>query len=194
MTRSRIAAVTGTALLAGALACGGVAGQPGADAMLPLVGADGVYTLVNLHPDEARAKLYAVNYQQEGLIPLCTPVELVDLGRKRLTFRVRETGRTYDYDYHKAAVEPFPVHLQRYFGTTCNTAEVKKLGAKDREGIRKGRALPGMTRQGVIYAIGYPPPHRTPTLEADRWVYWESRFDTMAVVFDAQGRVKEIDD
>ena len=37
----------------------------------PLVGASGVYTLVNLHPDEQRHRLYSVNYQQSGLIPRC---------------------------------------------------------------------------------------------------------------------------
>ena len=35
-----------------------------------LTGASEVYTLVNLHPDEKRSVLYAVNYQQAGLILL----------------------------------------------------------------------------------------------------------------------------
>jgi hypothetical protein len=34
------------------------------------------YTLVNLHPDENRARLYSVNYLQAGLIPLCSRVTI----------------------------------------------------------------------------------------------------------------------
>jgi hypothetical protein len=171
-----------------------VANMEGGPQLLPLVGAEGVYTLVNLHPDEVRARLYAANYQQDGLIPLCSPVRLDTLTSKRLTFTVLKTGKTYTYDYHKAAVEPFPAHLSRYFGTVCNTAAVERLSPVDRKGIQMGKALEGMTRQGVIYAMGYPPPHRTPSLDGDRWIYWRNRFDTFAVVFDQNGRVMGIED
>ncbi|MEN8182679.1 MAG: hypothetical protein ABFS46_09105 [Myxococcota bacterium] len=180
-------------LLVLAMACSGGAGQGAPDKLTPLIGADGVYTLVNLHPDDVRSKLYAVNYQQQGLIPMCTPVELVALKGNRLTFNVLETGRTYAYDYHKAAVEPFPQHLERYFGPTCDEAAVSQLGPTDREGIKAGKAMRGMTKEGVIFAIGYPPPHRTPSLEDSRWLYWQARFKTMAVVFDEQDVVTRIE-
>ena len=43
----------------------GVVDSSGVD----LMSAPSVYTLVNLQPDEMRGRLYAVNYQQSGLIP-----------------------------------------------------------------------------------------------------------------------------
>lgn len=46
-----------------------------------------------------------------------------------------------------------------------------------------------MTRQGVIYAIGYPPRHVNPSLERGDWTYWESRFDRIIVEFDENGIV-----
>lgn len=171
-----------------------VALQEGGAELMPLIGSDGTYTLVNLHPDEARGKLYAVNYQQEGLIPLCSEVRLESVTAKRLSFTLLETGKAYTYDYHKAAVEPFPAHLNRYFGRTCHREEVSQLSAVDREGIRTGKALKGMTRQGVIYATGYPPPHRTPNLDGERWVYWTNRFNTLAVVFGSDGLVSHIEE
>ncbi len=157
-----------------------------------LVGTEDVVTRVNLHPDEVRTRLYAVNYQQAGLIPLCTPVVLLELETDRMRFRVEETGRTYEYLNHKAAAERFRTNLARFFGTDCPRDELDQLGELDQRGIRQGKALPGMTRRGVFLAMGPPPRHVNPTLEADRWIYWRNRFNRIAVEFDVDGRVTGI--
>jgi len=171
------------------LACAG-SGPPHAfDAWL---GSPGVVTLTNLHPDEARSRLFAVNYQQDGLIPLCSAVALLDRNAERLVFSVAATGRTYEYYYHKAAGEPFPEHLMRYFGTECPRAELAGLAEIDRQGVTQGKALVGMSKPGVVLALGYPPRHVTPSLDADRWLYWLNRFNRMAVVF-RDGRVTAIE-
>jgi hypothetical protein len=163
------------------------------NAFSPLIGKEGVFTLVNLHPDEQRSRLYAVNYQQAGLIPLCSKVELLDLGSKRMKFRVEKTGKVYEYIYHGAAAEPFPTHLGRYFGRECNRSKVEALSQIDRTGIRRGKALVGMSRQGVTYAIGFPPRHVNPDLDAAEWTYWKSRFNRFVVEFD-EGRVANVRD
>ena len=147
-----------------------------------------VYVQTNLHPDNKQLKLYSINYQREGLIPVCSEVVLEDLGRKRLIFTVKKTGTTYNYDHHRSAGE-FTEHLKDYFGSSCDKSKVKKLSKLDQKGIKKGRASKGMSKQGVIYAIGYPPKHRTPNLDSDVWVYWVNRFKTMAVEFDESGKV-----
>jgi len=162
------------------------------DSIDSMIGKKGVYTLVNLHPDEQRAKLYAVNYQQLGLIPLCTEVRILELKKKRMKFEVKKTGKEYAYDYHKAAVDDFRTHLEQIFGKACNSAKVAKMSKVDQKGIKKGRALPGMTRQGVIFAMGYPPKHQTPDLDADTWLYWQNRWNRVAVEFDDKGKVEGI--
>jgi hypothetical protein len=182
-----IAALVGISCASGP---SGVVDQSGID----LMQAPRVYTLVNLHPDEVRARLYAVNYQQSGLIPRCTEVDLIEIDGESLLFRVPETSREYHYYYHKAASEPFDQHLLKYFGSSCNPGDVRSLSDTDQAGIREGKASAGMTKQGVLYAIGYPPPHVTPDLEAKEWTYWKNRFDRMIVVFDDEGRVVEIRD
>lgn len=157
-----------------------------------LIRKPGVYTLTNLHPDENRSKLYATNYQQHGLIPLCTEVELLERGRKRLVFRIKSSGREYYYDNHRNAREDFRINLAKYFGTDCKKNQIAKLGKTDQSGIKQGRALVGMTKQGVIYAIGYPPLSHTPTLEATTWKYWTNRFNTIDVVFSSDGVVTRV--
>jgi hypothetical protein len=129
-----------SALALSLLACAG-AGPP--TAFDALIGSPGVVTLTNLHPDERRSRLFAVNYQQEGLIPLCSAVALLDRDGERLVFTVQQTGRTDEYYHHaKAAAEPFPEHLSRYFGTECPRDEA--LAEIDRQGIAQGKALAGM--------------------------------------------------
>ena len=159
-----------------------------------LAGSRTLHTLVNLHPDEPRSRLYAANFQQAGLIPVCSEVTLTELGNKRLVFRVKATGKSYNYEYHKSAAEPFLDHLRRYFGTDCNTREMEHLSATDQKGIREGRAYVGMTKSGVTYALGYPPRRETSDQNSRRWKYWRSRFDTFLVEFDEAGRVSKIVD
>jgi len=157
-----------------------------------LVNQPGVYTLTNLHPDENRAKLYSVNFQQAGLIPLCTEVEITKASHKQIKFRIKETGREYKYDHHKNAGEDLNTNAAKYFGKECNKNKVAKLSKIDQDGIKQGKALMGMSKQGVIYAIGYPPVGKTPTLDATTWKYWFNRFNTFDVIFDAKGKVTQV--
>jgi hypothetical protein len=187
------------AIVGGLLGCGllaapaALAAEGAPPSVRPLVGAGAVRTLVNLHPDEARAKLYAVNYQQAGLIPACSEVRLLSLDDDRLRFQVVKTGKEYAYDFHKAAGEPFEIHLGRFFGRECDSKAIAALRGKDREGVERGVVMPGMTKRGVLFALGPPPRHVTPDLDSTRWRYWKNRFDTMIVVFDARGVVAAIE-
>ena len=91
-----------------------------------LIGQPGVYTLTNLHPDENRAKLFSVNFQQPGLIPLCTEVEILKVKNKRIDFKVKQTGKEYKYVNHKTAGEDLKTNAARYFGKECNKDKVAK--------------------------------------------------------------------
>ena len=158
-----------------------------ADVAYPLVGASGVYTLVNLHPDEQRHRLYSVNYQQTGLIPLCSKVRIESVDSRKMTFRLLDSGREYEYVFHNSLRDPIPMHLDKFFGKKCD-ASLAGLSEVDRKGIRSGTVLSGMSKRGVTLAIGYPPEHATPSLDSDIWMYWINRFGKMTVSF-ANGKV-----
>lgn len=157
-----------------------------------LIARSDVVTLTNLHPDEPRSRLFATNYLQDGLLPVCSAVTLLERDEKRLRFRVEATGRVYEYYFHKSAAEPFPDHLARVFGSPCPRAQLDALPELDRRGVAEGKALVGMTKAGVLFALGLPPRHVTPSLDANRWVYWTNRFNRIAVEFDEKGRVTAI--
>jgi outer membrane protein assembly factor BamE (lipoprotein component of BamABCDE complex) len=63
------------------------------------------------------------------------------------------------------------------------------LSEVDRHGIEAGKALPGMSKQGVTIALGYPAKHKTPSLESNEWVYWTSAHDPITINFDQSGKV-----
>lgn len=58
--------------------------------------------------------------------------------------------------------------------------------------IQSGRMVLGMTKEEVIMARGWPPAHRTKSLDLNTWVYWPSRYVTQSIVFKdgklAEGR------
>jgi hypothetical protein len=159
-----------------------------------LVTAPKVYTLVNLHPDPVRRRMYAVNYQLPGLIPRCTEVDLTAATSKKITFINKANNQEYIYINHRAAAEPFETHLLHFFGTNCDKNAVKRLSEVDQKGIKSGQALVGMSKQGVIYARGIPPKHVTPSTDMDTWTYWLNRFNRQKVVFDSAGKVSQIID
>jgi outer membrane protein assembly factor BamE (lipoprotein component of BamABCDE complex) len=66
------------------------------------------------------------------------------------------------------------------------------LSKIDQDGIAAGRAQVGMTRQGVLYAMGRPPFHANPSLDSSEWMYWRNRFGKTAVQFDESGKVTNV--
>jgi serine/threonine-protein kinase len=157
---------------------------------LPLLASGGAerYTLVNLHPEKTR--LYDVNYQRSGFIPLCTRVHIDQQDPKVVRFTVVETGQRYEYVHHHV-IPDFQANVDRVFGYSCVRGHAATLSSLDQQGIREGRVLPGMTKEGVILAIGYPPEHKTPSTASNDWRYWTGTLSTMVVQFE-DGRVTNI--
>ncbi len=62
----------------------------------------------------------------------------------------------------------------------------------DMKGIQEGKAYLGMTKEGVMVALGYPSPHKTKAPDADTFVYWKDGRQTLTVEFNADGKVANI--
>lgn len=77
--------------------------------------------------------------------------------------------------------------------TSSDYVNYDKLSDIDRKGILQGKALVGMSKQGVMISLGIPAMHQTPTLESDRWIYWRSRNSRrVGVYFDKSGIVTKV--
>jgi hypothetical protein len=121
------------------------------------------------------------NYWRGALVPINTQVTLVALGGKDMVLRLA-SGETVKIDnvekfskrdtaavaHNLLATRPVPI--DRFDNATASA-------------IKSGILKMGMTKEQVIMARGYPPGHKTPTLDFDTWTYWSSRFVTQSLVF-----------
>jgi len=80
-------------------------------------------------------------------------------------------------------------YLNRILSET--PVDLKRFGKLDRQGIKEGKALAGMSKDGVLAALGIPPTHKTPSLEGNSWTYWKDRFRTQVIEF-ANGKVSSV--
>lgn len=97
------------------------------------------------------------------------------------------------YDKHsKKAGVAFNTVLDFYFGSRCDKEKIKGMSGVDQKGIRKGIPYVGMTREGIVYAMGRPPIHVNPKLNSNTFMYWLNRFKRQAIDFDDNGLVEEI--
>jgi hypothetical protein len=155
---------------------------------------DKLQTIANLHPDMQRHVLYTLNYQLPGLIPVCSEVTVVKVGKKAATFEYNGQEFELAYDgFTKGAGVSFRQAVESlYFGKACDKARMQKLGKIDQDGIKSGQPKVGMTRDGVLFAMGRPPFHANPDLASNSWRYWRNRFSQMVVNFGEDGRVESI--
>ena len=153
---------------------------------------NGVYSRYNLHyvaEKGVNKGSYAnwTNWPGHTFVPYNTKIQVRALSGKRIEFVTNnEVVIIWEFDpvrmemsgseYIKLITSPTPVSSEG-------------LSEVDRKGIEAGKALPGMSKQGVMIALGYPAKHKTPSLENNRWTYWGGRNNSYAVEFDANGKV-----
>lgn len=137
------------------------------------------------------------NYTNPGsghvVIPAGSEIAILKTSRKEFSFSVTADGKVVDFEFHEPRMG---MSVGQYIERITSPAPVSFDGfsEQDRAGIAAGKASPGMTKEGVMSALGYPAAHRTPSLESSTWVYWTNRFKTIAVEFDQQGIVKSLRD
>ncbi|MDR0965220.1 MAG: outer membrane protein assembly factor BamE [Myxococcales bacterium] len=122
------------------------------------------------------------------MLPRCTPVTIVGANKRGIKFRL-ETGVEYTWVYEKYIKADHIQYFSQFFVPQCD--DVSGLPEIDQEGIRAGKAFLGMSKQGVLYAMGIPPIHQTPSLDADLWTYFLNRARRTTVRFE-NGFVVEI--
>jgi hypothetical protein len=98
-------------------------------------------------------------------------------------------GVTYEFNPGRMGMS-----AKQYVDLITSPAPVSYEGLNDadHEGIQTGNAMVGMTKQGVMIALGYPAKHLTASLEQNRWFYWKGRHHKYAVEFDDTGVVVSI--
>ncbi|SMP46543.1 hypothetical protein SAMN06295888_10436 [Desulfonatronum zhilinae] len=160
------------------------------------------YTKYNIHAQQSRRDIKAsyAGYVDSGdghfVIPAGSKVMFPGKGqrwRNGFWFTVADTGQKVFFEFHRGRMG-MGEHEYIELITSGSPVSLDRFSEQDRKGIKTGKVYTGMTKEGVLTALGYPAKHRTPSLESNTWIYWRNRFMTMGVVFDGNGRVVSITD
>lgn len=158
------------------------------------------YTKYNIHAQQSRRDVKAsyAGYVDSGhghfFIPAGSRVTFPGQGhrwRNGFWFTVADTGQKVFFEFHQGRMG---MTEQEYIEliTSKTPVSLDHFSEQDRRGINAGTVYTGMTKEGVLTALGYPARHQTPSLESGTWTYWRNRFLTMGVVFDGSGHVISI--
>lgn len=134
-----------------------------------------------------------INYAEAGkrIVPVGTPAKVTGYGRYRAFVDLGDNtkqaiGNDYSRDLDMGAF------AQRYVVADDPKKKLAGYSAAHREAIASARIMPGMTREQVLMAVGYPVSSENPNLDAKTWRFWLSSFAEFQVNFDDKGRVKDI--
>lgn len=158
-----------------------------------------LYTRYNLHyvaQKGSNVGSYAnfTDYQGHDFLPYNTKVE-VKKWKRGYEVKAVDSGEVILFEYKSKNMDG--MSGSDYLNLIFSPVSVSYTGltAEDEQGIRQGRAMVGMTKQGVMIALGYPAKHRTPSLDENTWAYWKGRFGEPRLVnFDGTGKVVSITD
>ncbi len=137
---------------------------------------------------ESPEKIYSTNYHVGGIIPLGTKVNIVRLESDTIRFQPLDSGVVFTMIHvPKYSNISFRELFDRQFSEKNPLAEdgrFYQFSNKEQINIKNAKIVPGMCREAVLMAYGYPPTHATPTLSTRTWTYWKNRFRRQHVTFD----------
>ena len=129
----------------------------------------------------AERTIPSVNYSRFNFIPVNAMVTIIDENTDGII--------VFEYEGKIAAIS----NRKGYTGLSENGLR-KRMFAEtpvdlssftdiERTSIMKGSVELNMSKEAIILSRGYPPVHRTPSLDGNVWRYWEGRFNSRNYVF-----------
>jgi hypothetical protein len=148
------------------------------------------YTCCNLH--YSGDWVSDLNYSSDTRIPAGAPIKIVDYGRWRLITEVdgKKVRIGLDYGRRQETLAQFARKLTVDKDLRFRIASFPPVV---QDAIRAGKVLPGMSKEQVVIAVGFPARHETPSVDGSEWKLWHTSRIPYTVRFDERGRVKEIE-
>ena len=142
------------------------------------------YTRMNIWYENP-GRIMSTNYHRGAILPVGTEVQLIKQGKK-IKFRDKTSGIEFRImlvkKYTNLTKEEF---FNRYLSkeNILNSSEYAAFSDSEKENIKGGTLIDGMSKAAALIAWGYPPSHRTASTNADMWTYWTSRMMTREIHF-----------
>jgi len=154
-----------------------------------------VYSKVNIHYqcNDRDCKASYANYTDPGaghqILPVNTPVKVKKWGRKGFILVNAKNNSEIFFEFSESRMK---MSEEKYLNKITSPSKVSldTFSDADKKGIREGKLGFGMSKTGVMMALGYPATHRTPSLDSNTWIYWTNRFTTFEVNFNDKGLVQ----
>lgn len=141
-----------------------------------------IYTKYNLWYEDPEA-VNSLNIQQGRILPVGTKVEPLEATDKKLRFKT-EDGSIYQIDFDSGmwmcSMREF---IQNYLTLEPPSKILAAVRPDKLSFVKRGEAVPGMTREEVLIAYGPPPTARTPSRQNETWIYFVTPYDAIRVVF-----------
>jgi hypothetical protein len=152
----------------------------------------------NLHADRGKGALRSVNYQVMGtLIKWGTPVKIIMVDDRECKLIDLYKNIPHRFYFHRKTLKhQTPVQYFHSITTEDFNAlktKIDQLSQVDKAGIDKGIVMEGMSKEGVLIALGLPPIFVNPSPDKSTiWHYWFNKRTTFKVIFDNDGKVSDI--
>ncbi len=114
-------------------------------------------------------------YTPSPILPAGTRVRVTKVGASGVAFQPVDRPTTYTVFFrygrgHLSASQYF----QNLLRDTNPLDGMQSVPRPIADAIREGRLVVGMTKEQALIARGYPPAHRTPSLDATEWFYFDT--------------------
>jgi len=135
---------------------------------------------------EKPGKIMSTNYHKGSILKVGTKFKLTGIGGKKISF---SSGKGIEYTlvhHRKHSPGDLEALFNGYFGKrdVTKSAAFKKFTNKEQKQVLRGEIVKGMSKAAVAMSYGRPPAHRTPSLDVDRWIYWDNRWISKAAIFE----------
>jgi hypothetical protein len=137
-----------------------------------------------------KGNLSAVNYRVGTFLPLGAKVEILKLSTDSVKCKVLEGGAEFEFESHKSLGKTAADLFKNFFSETDPNVKLATFPKEYQGPVKAGEIATGMTREMVLMSMGPPPPHKTVSLEASKWIYWQSKMAQVEVNFDVDGKVE----
>ena len=124
----------------------------------------------------------SVNYSRNYFIPVNTRVTIIDDGTDNvIVFKYNK--KSFAIDDRKRGYTGLSEYELRKRMFSATQVDLSKFTDKERYHIKKGQVYLNMSKEAILLSRGYPPIHRTPSLDSNIWRYWEGRFNSRNYIF-----------
>jgi hypothetical protein len=122
------------------------------------------------------------NYRKGILVPVNTPVTFVRRSKHAIVVQLPDTTLLTIQNVANFSGESVYGILDRTL--SHDRLDLSAFTDEEQRAIAAGEVSEGMSKEATRVALGYPPKHRTPSLESNQWRYWSNRFSQFVVHFE----------